>query len=182
MLAIDLHDRVSFVTGAARGIGRACADALAQAGSHLALVDLDLEQASATAREIVAAHGVRARPYACDVADPQAVKAAVDAAAAAFGGLDHVVNNAGVQFVSPLRDFPVEKYVQVRAIDLDGVFYVTHAAWPHLLARQRGRIVNVASVQGLIGSPFKAAYVASKHGVVGLTKAAAVEGDEHGIT
>jgi 3-hydroxybutyrate dehydrogenase len=182
LLSIDLHDRISFVTGAARGIGRACAEALAEAGSSVAIVDVDAAGAEQTAREVGARYGVGARAYGCDVRDPSAIRAAVDGAARDFGALDHVVNNAGVQFVSPVAEFPDDKYANVRAIDLDSVFHVSKAAWPHLLARGRGRIVNVASVQGLIGSPFKIAYVAAKHGVVGMTKVLAIEGAEHGIT
>ena len=182
MLSIDLHDRVSFVTGAARGIGRACAEALAQAGSAVAVVDLDESQATQTAREIAARFTVVARAYACDVRDASAIRAVVNAVATDFGGLDHVINNAGVQFVSPIADFPDEKYQNVRAIDLDSVFYTSKAAWPHFIARGRGRIVNIASVQGLIGSPFKIAYCAAKHGVLGMTKVLAVEGAEQNIT
>jgi 3-hydroxybutyrate dehydrogenase len=182
LLSIDLHDRISFVTGAARGIGRACAEALAQAGSSVAIVDLDESQAARTASEIAAGHGVAARAYACDVRDPNAIRATIDRVAADFGALDHVINNAGVQFVSPIADFPDEKYQNVRAIDLDSVFYTSKAAWPQLLKRGRGRIVNIASVQGLIGSPFKVAYCAAKHGVLGMTKVLAVEGAEHNIT
>ncbi len=182
MLTIDLHGRTSFVTGAARGIGRACAEALARAGAQVAIADLDGEAAADTARAIAAEHGVVARAYGCDVREFDSVQAAVDTAAHDFGGLDHVVNNAGVQFVSPLGEFPIERWNTVRAVDLDGVFYTTRAAWRHLLARGGGRIVNIASIQGLIGSPFKAAYVAAKHGVVGLTKVSAIEGAEHGIT
>jgi 3-hydroxybutyrate dehydrogenase len=182
LLSIDLQERVSFITGATRGIGRACAEALARAGSHVAIVDLDGEGAAETARAIAAEYGVIARAYGCDVREADSVQATVDVAAHDFGGLDHVVNNAGIQHVAPIPDFPLEKYQQVRAIDLDGVFYTTRAAWRHLLARGRGRIVNIASIQGLIGSPYKAAYVAAKHGVVGLTKVSALEGAPHGIT
>lgn len=182
MLAIDLHGTVSLVTGGARGIGRACGDALARAGAAIAVVDLDRGDAERAAGEIAAAHGVAARGYACDVRDPAAVKAAVDAAARDLGGLDHVVNNAGIQYVSPLDEFPDAKYEQVRGVDLDGVFYTTRAGWRHLVARGGGRIVNIASVHGLVASPYKIAYVASKHGVVGLTRAAALEGAPHGIT
>jgi 3-hydroxybutyrate dehydrogenase len=182
LLSIDLHGRVSFVTGAARGIGRACAEALAQAGSAVAVVDLDGDVATATAAQIAASHGVTARAYACDVRDAGAVRATVTTAAADFGALDHLINNAGVQFVAPVADFPDDKYANVRAIDLDSVFYATKAAWPHLCASGRGRIVNVASVHGLVASPFKIAYVASKHGVVGMTKVFAIEGAPHGIT
>jgi 3-hydroxybutyrate dehydrogenase len=182
VVSIDCSGRVSLVTGGARGIGRACAQALGSAGSALAVVDLTLTSAQETADEVARACGVEARGYACDVRDPHAVRAAVNAAARDFGGLDHVVNNAGVQFVSPIGAFPDEKYDFVRAIDLDGVFYTTQAVWPHLVARGRGRIVNIASVHGLVASPFKAAYVAAKHGVVGLTRASAVEGAPLGIT
>ena len=182
MLTIDLTGRVSFVTGAMRGIGRACAEALAKAGSHVAIVDLDAAEAGETAKAIAADYGVRTRAYACDVRDPAAIRATVDAAASQLGGLDHLVNNAGIQFVSPIADFPDDKYTNVRAIDLDSVFYATKAAWPYFIARGRGRIVNIASVQGLIGSPFKVAYVASKHGVVGMTKVFAIEGAPVGIT
>ena len=182
MLPIELQERVSVVTGAARGIGRACAEALASAGSRVAIVDLDYDGAASTAREIAAQHRVEARPYACDVRDAAGVRATIDAAASDFGGVDILVNNAGVQFVSPIVDFPDDKYANVRAIDLDSVFYATKAAWPHLVRRGGGRIVNIASVHGLVASPFKAAYVASKHGVVGLTRAGALEGAEHNIT
>ena len=182
MLSIDLHDRISFVTGGARGIGRACAEALAEAGSSIAVVDLDAGVAADTARDLTARFGVTARAYACDVRDPAAIRRSVEQAASDFGALDHLVNNAGVQFVAPIAEFPDEKFVNVRAIDLDSVFYASKAAWPHFVARKRGRIVNVASVQGLIGSPFKIAYVSAKHGVVGMTKVLAIEGAELGIT
>ncbi len=182
MLAIDLRDRISFVTGAARGIGRACAEALAQAGSHVAIVDLDESAAAVTASEIAGASGVHARAYACDVRDPAAIHAVVERVVSDFGALDHIVNNAGVQFVSPVADFPESKFADVRAIDFDSVFHTSKAAWPHLVARKRGRIVNIASVQGLIGSPFKIAYCAAKHGVVGMTKVLAIEGAPHNVT
>jgi 3-hydroxybutyrate dehydrogenase len=182
MLAIDLRDKVSLVTGAARGIGRACAEALAQAGAAVAIVDIDASQASETANAIASKYGVVARGYRCDVREIEAVRTAVDTVADDFGGLDHVVNNAGIQFVSPIEDFPDDKYTAVRAIDLDAVFYTTRAAWPHLVARGGGRIVNIASVHGLIASPYKAAYVAAKHGVVGLTRVTAMEGAPHRIT
>ena len=182
MFSIDLHERVSLVTGGARGIGRACASALGRAGAHLAIVDLDQAGAAQTASELAAEHGVSARAYACDVRDPAAVRATIDTAASDFGRLDVLVNNAGIQFVSPIADFPDDTYANVRAIDLDSVFYATKAAWPHLVRSGRGRIVNVASVHGLIASPYKAAYVASKHGVLGLTRASALEGAPHNIT
>ena len=181
MLPIDLQGRIGFITGAARGIGRACAEALAHAGADVAIADLSQSDADATAAEIAAAYGVRARGFACDVRDAGAVRAAVDAAADAFGGLDLLVNNAGVQHVAPFGEFPDDKWELVRGVDLDGVWHATRAVWKHLVARGGGRIINVASVHGLVASMYKAAYITSKHGVVGLTRAAAVEGAEFNI-
>jgi 3-hydroxybutyrate dehydrogenase len=182
MFGFDLTGRVSVVTGAARGIGRACAEALAQAGAAVALLDMDAAEAHAAAEAIAASAGVPARGYACDVRDAAALRAMMDAVDADFGGIDHLVNNAGVQYVAPIAEFPQDKYELVRGVDLDGVFYATQAVWPHLVRRGGGRVVNVASVQGLLGSPFKAAYCAAKHGVVGLTKVTALEGAMLGIT
>jgi 3-hydroxybutyrate dehydrogenase len=176
------HDRVSIITGAARGIGLACATELARAGSGVAICDLAQADADAAAASLAAEFSVTARGYAVDVREWSAVAALMERVAGDFGRIDHLVNNAGVQYVSPLADFPIEKYQLVRSVDLDGVFYATKAVWPHLVARGRGRVVNIASVQGVIGSPFKAAYVAAKHGVVGLTKVAAIEGAAVGIT
>jgi 3-hydroxybutyrate dehydrogenase len=181
-LPIDLRGRVSVVTGGARGIGRACAEALARAGSDVAVVDIDLAAAVTAAEALETDLGVATCAIACDVRDPDAVRRSIASAAERLGGLDHLVNNAGVQFVSPIADFPDAKWSDVRAIDLDALFYATKAAWPHLVARGRGRIVNVASVHGIVASPYKAAYVAAKHGVVGLTKVSALEGAALGIT
>ncbi|TAM92064.1 SDR family oxidoreductase [bacterium] len=182
MSALDAHGRVTLVTGGSRGIGRAIAEALAKEGSDLAIVDLDLAQSEATAKELAAGNGVRARGYAGDVRKAQEMTALCASVAKDLGAIDHVVNNAGVQFVSPLPEFPEDKWNFVVDINLNGIFHVTKAAWPYLLQRKRGRIVNISSVHGLVASPFKPAYIASKHGVVGLTKAAALEGAEAGIT
>ena len=182
MLTIDLRGRTALVTGAERGIGRACAEALATAGARVAVVDLHRESAERVAKEIAGAYGTEVRGYACDVSDSARVRTVVDAVAAEFGGLDALVNNAGIQHVAPLAEFPEEMWERVRRIDLDSVFYATQAAWPHFIARGRGTIVNIASVHGLVASPFKAAYVTAKHGVVGLTRATALEGAPLRIT
>ena len=179
---IDLSGRTSVVTGGTRGIGAACALELAKAGSNVALFDLDGDEVGATAGKIARETGVTARGYAVDVRKSEVLKRMCDAVAVDFGGLDHLVNNAGVQYVAPLPDFPDDKWDFVTGIDLDGVFYATKAVWPHMLARKRGRIVNIASVQGLLASLYKPAYIAAKHGVVGLTKATALEGAPIGIT
>jgi len=182
MFGFDLTKRVSVITGGARGIGRACGEALATAGASIAVLDMDVREAQSTAEAIHAAHGVETRGYACDVRDAPGLRAVMETVAADFGGIDHLINNAGVQFIAPIDELSQEKYEFVRSIDLDGVFYATQAVWPHLVRRGGGRIVNLASIQGLIGSPYKAAYVASKHGVVGLTKVSALEGAPLGIT
>jgi 3-hydroxybutyrate dehydrogenase len=178
----SLSGRVSIVTGASRGIGAATALALAEAGSHVALFDLEGAEVGAVAERLAQEFGVRAQGYAVDVRRSDLVRAACDGVAQDFGAIDHLVNNAGVQFVSPLPDFPDERWDFVTAVNLDGVFYATKAVWPHMVARGRGRIVNIASVHGLVASPYKPAYVAAKHGVVGLTRASALEGALHGIT
>jgi 3-hydroxybutyrate dehydrogenase len=179
---IDLHQRVSIVTGAARGIGAAIAAELAAAGSHVALFDLEEPAVEEAAARIEREFGVAAQAYGVDMREPTAVQHAIDAVAQRFGRIDHLVNNAGIQYISPIADFPIEKWELVTKVDLDGVFYATKAVWPHLTARGRGRIVNIASVQGIIASEFKPAYVAAKHGVIGLTRASALEGAAAGIT
>ena len=179
---LRIEGRISVVTGAARGIGYACAAALAAAGSDVALCDLDEATAAAAAARLAKESGVRARGYAVDVTVPGQIRDGLARIVGDFGAIDHLVNNAGVQFVAPIAAFPEPDWERVRAVDLDSVFYVTKTVWPHLVARGRGRIVNIASIQGLIASPFKSAYVAAKHGVVGFTKATALEGAAAGIT
>jgi 3-hydroxybutyrate dehydrogenase len=179
---ITLDGRVSVVTGASRGIGAAASLELARAGSAIALLDVDEKAAAQTARSIAEETGVVTRTYALDVTDRPAIARVIAKVAADFGAIDHLINNAGIQFVSPLETFPDDKWDLVRSIDLDGVFNMTKAVWPHLKARGRGRIVNLASVQGIIATEYKPAYVASKHGVIGLTQASALEGAPIGTT
>lgn len=179
---ITLDGRVSVVTGASRGIGAAASLELARAGSAIALLDVDEMAAAKMARAVAQETGVVTRAYALDVTDRPGIARIVAKVAADFGAIDHLINNAGIQFISPLESFPDEKWDLVRSIDLDGVFNMTKAVWPHLKARGRGRIVNLASVQGIIATEYKPAYVASKHGVIGLTQATALEGAPIGTT
>ncbi|MFY9779587.1 MAG: 3-hydroxybutyrate dehydrogenase [Candidatus Baltobacteraceae bacterium] len=172
---------MSIVTGGSRGIGAATALELAKAGSDVAIFDILADQANETAAQIAKETGVKARGYAVDVSKSAVVKDAIETVASDFGAIDHLVNNAGIQYVSPLAEFPEDKWDLVTAINLDGVFYAIKYVWPHLVARKRGRIVNVSSVHGLFASVFKSAYVAAKHGVIGLTRSAALEGASLGI-
>ncbi len=179
---IDLSGRVSLITGAARGIGAATALELARAGSAVALFDVDGDEVGGVAADIQNETGCTARGYAVDVRNSELVKRMCDTVAQDFGSLDHLINNAGVQRVAPLADFPDDAWDEITAVNLDGVFFATKAVWPHMLARRRGRIVNMASVHGIVASPYKPAYVAAKHAVVGFTRAAALEGAPLGIT
>jgi 3-hydroxybutyrate dehydrogenase len=113
---------------------------------------------------------------------PEAIARMVEAAAAHFGRIDILVNNVGIQHVSPIEEFPLAKWDAILAINLSAAFHTTRAVFAGMKARRGGRIVNVASAHGLVASPFKSAYVAAKHGVLGLTKVTALEGAEHGIT
>jgi len=179
---IDLAGRVSIVTGGSRGIGAAAALELARAGSDVAIFDLDGDEAGHAAGAIERETGRKARGYSVDVRKSETLKQMCDAVASDFGGIDHLVNNAGVQHVAPVAEFPDDRWDFVTSINLDGVFYATKAVWPHMALRRRGRIVNIASVHSLVASPFKPAYVAAKHGVLGLTRASALEGASLGIT
>ncbi|HTX02650.1 MAG TPA: 3-hydroxybutyrate dehydrogenase [Candidatus Acidoferrales bacterium] len=179
---IALDGRISVVTGASRGIGAAASLELAKAGSAIALLDVEEKAVAETARTVAEQTGVVTRSYVVNVTDRPAIARTVAQIAQDFGAIDHLINNAGIQFVNPIETFPDEKWDLVRAIDLDGVFNMTKAVWPHLKARGRGRIVNLASVQGIIATEYKPAYVASKHGVIGLTQATALEGAPIGTT
>lgn len=182
MSFIDLQNRTSIVTGAAGGIGRAVCEELAKAHSGIALLDVDHGQAEAAAAEIAHTFNVSARAYAADVRNVDQIKQVFAAVHSDFGAIDHLVNAHGVQFLSPFAEFPDEKWRFVLDINLQGLFHTTKSVWPYMLERGRGRVVNIASVHGLVASELKSAYVTAKHGVVGMTRAAAVEGAKLGIT
>jgi 3-hydroxybutyrate dehydrogenase len=179
-----LDGQAALITGSTSGIGLGVARIYAQAGAKVMLNGFGRPEEIAAARaEIGALMGVAEAPYsAADMSKPAEVRAMVAAAEAAFGRLDILVNNAGIQFVSPVQDFPEERWDAVIAINLSSNFHAIKAALPGMLARRQGRIINVASAHGLVASPFKSAYVAAKHGVVGLTKTVALEIAETPIT
>ncbi|MFN3889909.1 MAG: 3-hydroxybutyrate dehydrogenase [Beijerinckiaceae bacterium] len=178
-----LKSRSALVTGSTSGIGLACARALAREGANVCLNGFgtadDIEAARAA---IEKEFGVRCIYNGADMTRPDQIAAMVDAAESEFGSVDILVNNAGVQFVSPIEEFPVEKWDQIIAINLSSAFHAIRAAVPAMKRNRWGRIVNTASAHSLVASPFKAAYVAAKHGVVGLTKTVALEVAAHGVT
>jgi 3-hydroxybutyrate dehydrogenase len=160
--------RVALVTGAASGIGRAVAERLLEDGLDLLSVDLE-------------AAGLPGTPCAADLSTREGNRAAVDAALEAFGRLDVIVPNAGVQHVAPVQEFPEERWDALLAIMLTSPFLLARYGWAALERAGDGRFIAVASVHGLVASPYKAGYVSAKHGVLGLVKTLALEGAEAGI-
>lgn len=171
-----LMHKTALITGAGSGIGAAVASHLADLGANVAIVDLNSTAAHATA---TATGGL---PITADLSLQADCRRAVDETVAHFGGLQIIVNNAGYQHIAPIVDFPEERWNHMLAVMLTAPFLLTKYAWPHLVAANWGRIVNISSIHGLVASPFKSAYIATKHGVIGLTKTAALEGAPHNIT
>jgi 3-hydroxybutyrate dehydrogenase len=176
-----VENKVAFVTGAASGIGLAIAEALAGEGAKVALSDLREQQVKAEA-ERISKQGRAAIGVACDVTNEQQLGAALDAAAQRFGRIDILVNNAGLQHVSPIESFPTERFEFLVRVMLIAPFMAIKHVFPGMKQRGYGRIVNIASINGLVGFAGKAAYNSAKHGVIGLTKVAALEGATSGIT
>jgi 3-hydroxybutyrate dehydrogenase len=181
--ASSLAGKVSLVTGSTSGIGLGVARALASAGSAVILNGLGQPDDVAKVRtDLAKTFNVKVSYSDADMARPDSIRAMIETAAASYGRLDIVVNNAGIQHVAPLQDFPPKKWDAILAINLSSAFHTTRLALPGMIRNKWGRIINIASAHGLVASPFKSAYVAAKHGMVGLTKATALETAEHGIT
>jgi 3-hydroxybutyrate dehydrogenase len=180
---MTLKTKTALVTGSTSGIGLAIARALAAEGANVVLNGFgDANAIEETRAGIESTYAVKARYSAADMSKPDAVTAMVREAEEAFGTVDVLVNNAGIQFVSPIEEFPPEKWEQIIAINLSSAFYAMQAAIPGMKARGWGRIINTASAHSLVASPFKSAYVAAKHGIAGLSKTAALELAPHKIT
>src|SRR5215469_4331046 len=177
----DLTGKTAFVTGASRGIGRAVAVALAEAGADLALVARSEEGLAATAQE-VAAHGRKAFVIPADVTREEAIRAAVGAAIERLGHLDIVVNNAGgSNFMVPFAELRLTGWDKIMTLNVNSTVFVCHAVAAHLIERGTGSVINMASVAGLLGSPLLSPYGAAKASVISLTKSLAIEWAAHGV-
>ena len=178
-----LAGRVAIVTGSTSGIGLAILEAFAKAGAHVVMNGFgDAAELAAAAQRIAASHDVDIPFHGADMSRPAEIADLVATTEARFGRVDILVNNAGIQHVAPVDEFPVEKWDAILAINLSSAFHATQQVLPGMKHRRFGRIINIASAHGLVGSPFKSAYVAAKHGVLGLTKVTALETAEQGIT
>lgn len=176
-----LQGKTAVITGAASGIGLAIAQCFAEHGAHVVVSDIREDAASESAKSLNE-RGLSSVGFAADVSEEKDLKRLVDFADQSFGSVDIWVNNAGLQYVSHLEEFPVEKYRLMIDVMLIGPFMATKYVFPYMKRQQQGRILNIASINGLIGFAGKAAYNSAKHGVIGLTKVAALEGASFGIT
>jgi 3-hydroxybutyrate dehydrogenase len=180
---MTLAKRSALVTGSTSGIGLAMARALAKEGANVVLNGFgDAGEIEKTRGGIEAEFKVTALYDAADMSKPDDIVRMVKSAEQRLGAIDVIVNNAGIQYVSPIEDFPPEKWDAIIAINLSSAFHTIRAAVPGMKARKWGRIINTASAHSLVASPFKAAYVSAKHGIVGLTKTVALELATFGVT
>jgi 3-hydroxybutyrate dehydrogenase len=178
-----LDGKVAIITGSTSGIGLAIADSLAAQGCALLLNGFGApEVIEGVKRDLVQRRKVKVGYSPADMSKPAEIREMVAGAERDFGRCDILVNNAGIQHVAPIAEFPEEKWDAIIAINLSAAFHASKAAIPGMARRRWGRIINIASAHGLVGSPFKSAYVAAKHGIVGLTKVAALELANEGIT
>jgi 3-hydroxybutyrate dehydrogenase len=178
---MKLKEKSALITGAGSGIGKSIAEAFAREGASVAIADINFSAAQAVSAQINSAGG-RATATQMDVADEKQVNAGLEQAVRDFGGLDVLVNNAGIQLISPVVDFSFSDWRRVVAIHLDGAFLATRAAMRAMISRGRGgTILYMGSIHSHTASPNKSAYTAAKHGIVGLAKTVAKEGARYGI-
>src|SRR6186997_3266292 len=181
-MATQLRGKAALVTGSTSGIGKAIAELYAANGADVMLNGFgDAAAIESQRAAIEKAHGVKARYHGADMSKPAEIRDLVQKTIAAFGKVDILVNNAGIQHVAPIDEFPEDKWDAIIAINLSSAFHATKAVLPGMKRRRSGRIINLASVHGLVASPNKSAYIATKHGIVGFTKASAIETAEEGI-
>lgn len=177
---MKLQDKVCVVTGAASGIGKEIALIYAREGGKIVIADLNLEAAQATAGELKAA-GKQAMAVAMNVTDEAQVNAGIAEVIAAWGRIDVLVSNAGIQIIHPVEDFPYAEWKKLLSIHLDGAFLTTKACLPHMYKAGSGSVIYMGSVHSKEASKLKSAYVTAKHGLIGLAKSVSKEGAEHGV-
>lgn len=176
-----LEGKTAFITGSASGIGLEIAKTFAEEGANVVISDLNAEKSEQVVSELKQ-QGFEALAAPCDVTNEEAFKKGIELAHETFGRIDILINNAGLQFVSPIEEFPTEKFELLVKVMLTAPFIGIKNVFPYMKEQGFGRIINMASINGLVGFAGKAAYNSAKHGVIGLTKVAALEGAEHGIT
>ncbi len=179
---MQLKNCTAVITGSTSGIGLGIAVALAQAGANIVMNGLGSEADNQAAIREVAKAGTRVAFDGADMLRHNQIATMIERAERDFGSVDILVNNAGIQFVSPVEDFPIEKWDAIIAINLSSAFHTVRAAVPGMKKRNWGRIINICSAHSLVASPFKGAYVAAKHGLAGFTKVVALELAQHGVT
>lgn len=177
-----LKGKTALVTGSTSGIGLALARALAADGANIVFNGMGESDTISSIERGLRDQGVQALYHGADMTQPEQIADLIQTTQKKFGGLDIVVNNAGIQFVSPIEEFPVERWDAIIAINLSSAFHTTRLALPHMRAKNWGRIINISSTHGQVASANKSAYVAAKHGILGLTKAVALETATTGIT
>ena len=175
--------KTAIVTGSTSGIGLGMAEALCKTGVSVMLNGFgDAAEIEATRSRLAGENGVEVGFNGADMTKPGEIHGLYEAAEAMFGRVDIIINNAGIQHVAPVEEFPPEKWDAIIAINLSSAFHLTRHAIPAMKARKWGRVINLASAHALVASPFKSAYVAAKHGIAGFTKTIALEVAQHGIT
>lgn len=179
----SLQGKTALVTGSTSGIGLGIARALAQQGAHIVLNGFgDADEIKALQTALEKDFGIKTIYHAADMSKPAEIAAMMQVASEKFGAVDILVNNAGIQHVANIEDFPIEKWDAIIAINLTSAFHTTRLVLPAMKEKNWGRIINIASAHGLVGSAQKSAYVAAKHGIVGFTKVTALETAQTGVT
>ena len=179
----SLKGKSAIVTGSTSGIGLGIAEAFAREGADLLINGFGpADEIERERARLAKDYGVKVVYNGADMSKPEEISGLAAAAKEALGKVDIIVNNAGIQHVAPVEEFPTQKWDAIIAINLSAAFHLIHDTFADMKTRKWGRIINIASAHGLVASPFKSAYVAAKHGILGLTKTVALEGAEFGVT